>query len=150
MRGIRRTLRSKPSRKKPTTAELSSKVLEHLPNPLAGASDRAILLVGFAAELGRSELIALQLTDIERRAGNVLIHLGHSKSDQEGKGTALPVPNGRKPRPVEALDAWLAAAKITSGPVFREVDRHDRVGDGPLSGRSNRADRQAGDQRREP
>lgn len=136
MRGIRRTLRSKPTRKKPTTAELLAKVLAHLPNTLAGIRDRAILLVGFAAALRRSELIALQLEEIERRAGGVLVHLGHSKSDQEGKGTSLPVPNGRKLRPVEALDAWLAAAKITSGPVFREVDRHGRVGAGPLSGRS--------------
>lgn len=54
--------------------------------------------------LRRSELIALQLADIERRAGGV-----------------------RKLRPVEALDARLAAAKIISGPVFREVDRHGRV-----------------------
>nr|WP_247506035.1 site-specific integrase [Bradyrhizobium sp. 1] len=64
------------------------------------------------------------------------MRLGHSKSDQEGRGTELPVPNGKKLRPVEALDAWLAAAKITSGPVFREVDRHGRVGAGGLSGRS--------------
>lgn len=136
MRGIRRTLRTKPTRKKPTTAELLSKVLEHLPKALAGVRDRAILLVGFAAALRRSELIALQLEDIERRAGGILIHLGHSKSDQEGKGTDLPVPNGKKLRPVDALDAWLSAAAITSGPVFLEVDRHGRVGAGPLSGRS--------------
>ncbi|UPJ55425.1 site-specific integrase [Bradyrhizobium sp. 192] len=136
MRGIRRTLRSKTTRKKPTTAGLLSKVLEHLPNTLAGVRDRAILLVGFAAALRRSELIGLQLDDIERRAGGVLVHLGHSKSDQEGKGTTLRVPNGKKLRPVDALDAWLAAAAITGGPVFREVDRHGRVGAGPLSGRS--------------
>lgn len=136
MRGIRRTLRSKPTRKKPTTAALLSKVLEHLPTTLAGVRDRAILLVGFAAALRRSELIALQLEEIERRAGGVMIRLGHSKSDQEGKGTELPVPNGKKLRPVEALDAWLAAAKITAGPVFREVDRHGRVGAGALSDRS--------------
>ncbi|MCK1393940.1 hypothetical protein [Bradyrhizobium sp. 1] len=44
--------------------------------------------------------------------------------------------SGAKLRPpVEALDAWLAAAKITGRP-FREVDRHGRVGAGALSGRS--------------
>ncbi|MBR0855470.1 site-specific integrase [Bradyrhizobium liaoningense] len=136
MRGIRRTLRSKTTRKKPTTAALLSKVLEHLPRTLAGLRDRAILLVGFAAALRRSEVVAIQLKEIERRAGGVLIHLGHSKSDQEGKGTEIPVPNGKHLRPVEALDAWLAAAGITSGPVFREVDRHGRVGANALSDRS--------------
>ena len=121
MRGIRRTLKSKTIRKKPTTAELLSKVLEHLPKTLARIRDRAILLVGFAAALRRSELIALQLEDIERRAGGVLIHLGHSKSDQEGKGTGLPVPNGKKLRPVEALDTWLTAAKRTGLPRSRST-----------------------------
>lgn len=136
MRGIRRTLRSKPVRKKPTTAELLSSVIERLPETTAGLRDRAILLVGFAAALRRSELVALQFPDIERRAGGVLIHLERSKSDQDGKGVALPVPNGKKLRPVEALDAWLAAAGITEGPVFREVDRHGRVGAAALSDRS--------------
>lgn len=136
MRGIRRTLQSKPTRKKPTTAALLSKVLEHLPNTLAGLRDRALLLVGFAAALRRSELVGIQLEEIERRPGGVLIHLDHSKSDQEGKGTAIPVPNGKQLRPIEALDAWLEAAGITSGPVFREVDRHGRVGAGALSDRS--------------
>lgn len=136
MRGIRRTLRSKPVRKKPTTAGLLAKVLEHLPKTLAGIRDRAILLVAFAGALRRSEVVALQLEDIERRPNGILLHLDHSKSDQEGKGAALPVPNGRELRPVEALDAWLTAAGITSGPVFREVDRHGRVGTGALSDRS--------------
>jgi integrase len=80
--------------------------------------------------------VAIQLEEIERRAGGVLVHLGRSKSDQEGKGTEIPVPNGKQLRPVEALDAWLTAASITSGPVFREVDRHGRVGAGALSDRS--------------
>lgn len=136
MRGIRRTLRSKPTRKKPTTAGLLSKVLEHLPNTLAGLRDRALLLIGFAAALRRSELVGIQLEEIERRPGGVLIHLNQSKSDQEGKGTVIPVPNGKRLRPIEALDAWLTAAGIASGPVFREVDRHGRVGAGALSDRS--------------
>ncbi|MFT4117479.1 site-specific integrase [Bradyrhizobium sp.] len=136
MRGIRRTLRSKPTRKKPTTAALLSKVLETLPNTLAGLRDRAILLVGFGAALRRSELIALQLEEIDRRPAGILIRLASSKSDQEGKGTEIPVPNGKTLRPVEALDAWLAAAGIAAGAVFREVDRHGRVGARALSGRS--------------
>ena len=32
-------------------------------------------------------------------------------------------------RPVAAYEAWIAAAAITSGRVFRCVDRHGRVGD---------------------
>lgn len=136
VRGIRRTLRSKPTRKKPTTTALLAAVLGHLPKTIAGVRDRALVLVAFGGTLRRSELVALQLEDIERRNGGILLHLDHSKSDQDGKGAALPVPNGTKLRPVEGLDAWLSAAGITSGPVFREVDRHGRVGASALSGRS--------------
>lgn len=132
MRGIRRALRSKPTRKAPATAELMSKVLEHLPKTLAGLRDRAILLVAFAGALRRSELVALHVHHIERRARGIVLHIDESKTDQEGKGEQLPVPNGRTLKPVAALDAWLEAAGITSGPVFRSVDRHGRVGAGAL------------------
>jgi site-specific recombinase XerD len=42
----------------------------------------------------------------------------------------LPFPSGGKLRPVQALDTWLAAAGITEGPLFRNVDRHGHVGQG--------------------
>ena len=45
---------------------------------------------------------------------------------------------GRNPRtdPVAALEAWLDAARISTGPLLREVDRGGRVGNGRLSDRS--------------
>jgi len=132
MRGIRRALRSKPTRKAPATAELLSKVLEHLPKILAGLRDRAILLVAFAGALRRSELVALHVHHIERRPRGIVLHIDGSKTDQEGKGEQLPVPNGQTLKPVAALDAWLEAAAITEGPIFRSVDRHGRVGAGAL------------------
>ena len=39
------------------------------------------------------------------------------------------MPNGRKLKPVEALDAWLNAAAITQGPIFRRVMRGGRLGE---------------------
>lgn len=136
MRGIRRSLGAKPTRKAPTTAELLGRVLHNLPKTLQGLRDRAILVVSFAAALRRSELVALHVHHIERRSRGIVIHIDGSKTDQEGKGEQLPVPNGRQLRPVDALDAWLEAAGITEGPIFREVDRHGKVGLTPLSGRS--------------
>lgn len=109
-------------------------MLECLPNTLAGLRDRAILLIAFAAALRRSELVALHVDSIERRARGILLHLGATKTDQEGKGTVLPVPNGRFLKPVEALDAWLAAAGITEGPLFRPIDKYGNVGVDALSG----------------
>jgi len=37
------------------------------------------------------------------------------------------IPRGYKLRPVEAVQTWLAAAEISSGPVFRAVTRGGRV-----------------------
>lgn len=136
MRGIRRSLGSRPVRKAPTTAELLARILPHLPEGLQGLRDRALLLLAFAAALRRSELVALHVHHIERRARGIVVHIDGSKTDQEGRGEQLPVPNGRELRPVDALDAWMRAASITDGPIFREVDRHGRVGAVALSDRS--------------
>ena len=119
-------------RKAPATAELLSKVLAHLPNTLAGLRDRALLLVAFAGALRRSELVDLKVNNIERRARGIVLHIEASTTDQEAKGEALPIPSGKQLRPVDALDAWLAAAGITEGPIFRSVDRHGRVGQAAL------------------
>jgi len=65
-----------------------------------------------------------------------VLHIKGSKTDQEGKGEQIPVPDGRELRPVDALEAWLQAASISEGPIFREVDRHGKVGLIPPSDRS--------------
>jgi integrase len=59
----------------------------------------------------------------------------HSKTDQEGQGQTIAIPRGYRLRPVEHRQAWLAAAAITAGPVFRPTIGN-RVADGPLSGYS--------------
>jgi site-specific recombinase XerD len=136
MRGIRRTIGNKALRKAPATAAAIATMLETLPNNLMGQRDRALLLIGFAAALRRSELVALNVDDIERVAGGALLHIRRSKTDQEGKGQVVPLPAGRKLKPLAALDAWLTSAKIVDGAIFREVDRHGRVGVGALSDRT--------------
>ena len=38
-----------------------------------------------------------------------------SETDQTGEGQEVAIPRGYKPRPVEAVQTWLAAAEISSG-----------------------------------
>jgi site-specific recombinase XerD len=90
--------------------------------------DKALILIGFAAALRRSELVALTLADVERAPDGIVLHIRRSKSDQDGQGDQIAVPNGRKLKPVEALDAWLEAAAITQGPIFRRVIKGGRLG----------------------
>ena len=136
MRGIRRSIGKRQVKKAPATAEVLRPVIDALPAGLAGIRDRAILLFGFAAALRRSELVDLNVNDVEFRPKGMLLELGQTKTDQDGKGVKIPVPRGRGLRPVDALEAWLQASGITEGPIFREVDRHGRLGAQRLSDRS--------------
>jgi len=97
--------------------------------------DRAILLVGFATACRRSELVGLEVADVVLSRAGATITLRRSKTDQEGAGRKIGVPWGSSPElcPLKALQAWQDAAGITTGPLFRAVDRHGNVGDRALS-----------------
>lgn len=135
-RGIRRRIGVAPVQKAPATARAIGAMLEHIPEGLTGLRDRAILLLGFAAALRRSEIVELNVSDLEFSPDGVLVHIRKSKTDQEGQGATIAVPRGGKLRPVDAIEAWLATSKIDAGPCFRPIDRHGRVNPHALSDRS--------------
>ena len=136
VRGIRNRLGSKVDRKAPATAETVKKILKRCPDTLIGRRDAALIALGFAAALRRSELVALEVSDLERTPEGVIVHIRKSKTDQEGAGHMVPVPAGSKLRPVQALDAWLSAAAITAGPLFRPIGKGGRVGAAALTDHS--------------
>ena len=139
--GIRREHGTRPARKRPlVTADLRS-VIAALPDNLLGMRDRALLLIGFASALRRSELASLVIGDcpghrVAFTDNGLLIELGRSKSDQEGSGLIIGIPFGSRVLtcPVRALRAWVEAAGITSGPVFRGVSRHGHIGSAAITG----------------
>lgn len=135
--GIRRTLGTRPVQKAPATAEVMAELLAHVPKSGAtGLRDRALLLIGFGGAFRRSELVAVDVADLEFRREGVLIHLGATKTDQEGQGGLKPIPNGTKLKPVAALRAWLELAAIVDGPVFRRIRRGGHVTAERLTDRS--------------
>lgn len=127
LRGVRRTLGVAPVAKAPAAAEIVARMVRKLPDTLAGKRDRALLLLGFAAALRRSELVALDISDLRRTAEGVFLHISRSKTDQDGQGADIAVPTGGKLGVIAALDGWLAAAAIADGPLFRAVSRHGSV-----------------------
>lgn len=138
--GIRRTHGRPPRKKRALVIEDLRRVLAKLPATSAGTRDRALLLVGFAGALRRSELAILSVEgedagDVYCRfvSGGLEVHILRSKGDQLGEGAVLAIPYGRKDCPVSALQAWIKAAEIRSGPIFRAVDRHGRLGDVAMS-----------------
>lgn len=100
-----------------------------------GVRDVAIILVGFASALRRSELAALALADIEARPDGVLLHVRRSKTDPGGRGQIVAVAHGRHPHtdPIAALNRWLAFRGLAPGPVFTSMRTHQLTGD-PISG----------------
>jgi integrase len=78
-------------------------------------------------------LVALNVEDVEFGDDGLVVSIRRSKADQEGVGRQVGIPYGSTDRcPVTALRRWLAAAHITTGPVFRRVDRHGHLGTGRL------------------
>lgn len=139
-RGIRRTHAARPNRKRALVIAELRKVVQALPDSLQGVRDRAVLLIGYAGALRRSELVAVAMDGsgehhIEEVADGLVIRLGRAKADQEAAGTLIAIPFGSHAEtcPVRAYRAWIAAAGLTTGHVFRSIDRHGRLSDGPMS-----------------
>jgi integrase len=103
-------------------------MLDVCPDTLRGKRDRALLALGFAGAFRRSELVALTVADLAEVVDGLRVTIRHSKTDQEGQGQEIAIPRGSRLRPVEAVQAWLAAAGITEGPIFRAINRGGRVG----------------------
>jgi site-specific recombinase XerC len=103
----------------------------------AGLRDRALLLVGFALALRRSELVAIRVEDLEPHRDGMLVTLNRSKTDQHGRGHTFPLAHSENPRayPVAALRAWITHAQLTEGPIARRLSRTGRVL-GPLTAQS--------------
>jgi site-specific recombinase XerD len=66
---------------------------------LQAARDRALLMIGFAGALRRSELVNLDVEDIVKTREGIILSLRWSKTDQEGQGTEIAIPKGRNRRP---------------------------------------------------
>ena len=100
-----------------------------LPGTRVGLSDRALLLLGFAGAFRRSELVALDVADLEFSSAGLAVTLRKSKTDQEGRSRRIGIPYGSSDKtcPVRSLQAWLETARIVDGAVFRSLDKFQRV-----------------------
>lgn len=114
--GIVRARGARPAQKQALAASDLKRMLRTLPQTLTGRRDRAILLLGFAACLRRSELAALTLADVEITSAGAAVTIARSKTDQAGHGLVKGVPRSRKSTcPVAALEGWLAVRPPGSG-----------------------------------
>ena len=80
--------------------------------------DRAILALGLASALRRSELVALQLADVRLVKEGAWLTIRSSKTDQDGEGQIIAIPNGNTILTVARLKAWLAVRGQSPGPLL--------------------------------
>lgn len=132
LKGIRRGGSRARRQMRPLLAEQVMAAVEDTGTDMRGLRDRALLLIGFAGAFRRSELVALDVEDCGMRGRDLIVRLRRGKTDQEGEGREVVLPNGKAICPVRALKAWLRKAQIQSGPVFRRVGRDGLVGSARL------------------
>lgn len=137
MEGIRRT-HGQPKRKaKALRLEHIAQMvnhLRHLPDSKKKHRDMALLLTGFFGAFRRSELVAIQVSDLVWEPEGLIIRLPRSKTDQQATGLARALPFGASSCcPAKAVKMWLESADFASGPLFRPVNRWEQVHEKPLN-----------------
>lgn len=142
VRAVPRQRRRKSA--KAVTGDVLAKLLATCESDsLRDRRDRAILMVAFASGgRRRSEIAALRTEQlsveapIEQKDGpplpSLAIHLGRTKTTSGDQDEVVYVTG----RPVEALAAWMAAAKIDKGSVFRGIGRWGTLSRRPLDPQS--------------
>ena len=109
-------------------AELSEETGE-----VRGLRDAAIVAVASDALLRVSEIAALDVADVNLDQQTVVIRRSKTDQEQEGSVQFLGKPT------VERIRAWLQAAGLTEGALFRALTRSGRVYGERLSPRSMRS-----------
>lgn len=127
--GIRRKHGRPPVQKEAVLAEDILAMTATLPFDLRGLRDRAILLIGFAGGLRRSEIVSLDVArdDTPDSGGWIQIEDAGAVLFLRGKTGWREVEIGRgstdQTCPVHAIEQWLRFARINFGPIFVRTTR---------------------------
>jgi integrase len=135
LKGIRRTKGTAQTQAKPLLRDDLFIVLDAIGDSLKDVRDKALLLLGFAGGFRRSELVGLNIADLEFARHGLIVNLRHSKTDQVGEGRKIGIPHGRtKHCPVKAVEAWLQRSSLSEGAIFHPISRHGHMTLQRLSG----------------
>jgi integrase len=127
---LSRELGVRPKKKHAADDEILRRVLAVLGSDLVSVRDRALILLTWWGAFRRSEVIALDVLDLTRAPKGLVVTVKKSKTDQRQKGEDVPIfySNQADFCPVRAVDAWLAAADIVAGAIFRRLGRRQKLG----------------------
>ena len=138
LRGLARLKGSSARRVEALREHHIEAMLELCPDSLIGNRDAAIIAVGFAAALRRSEICSLMVDDLEFLEPDeddeerMWLTIRQSKTDQQGKGQRVAILDGRVIRPIKRLRVWMENSGITQGPVFQTMKRGGHLRGKPM------------------
>lgn len=112
-------------------------ILRQIPATPKGIRDKALLIIGFAAGLRRSEIVGLDIADLSFVPQGMTLTLRQSKTDRLREGRIIAIPFGRTATcPVQIAKDWLALLQDDNGPLFRPIAKGGHIGDSRLSDRT--------------
>lgn len=137
VRGIRREKRlERPTKKHPADGDILRDMLRGIVgDDIRGVRDRALLAIGMGGAFRRSELVALQFSDVKQVPAGLEILIPFSKADQLGDGELVVIPERPRIAAVALLRVWIEAAMIVDGPLFRKLTPQGRLTAKPMSDR---------------
>lgn len=123
-RGLRRIIGAAPRRQaRPLTTDDIRQIVEHIDRTsLLGVRDAAMILLGFASALRRSELAALTLADVAFKPGGVMLTIRRSKTDQYADGQSVAVVHGQ--HATTAAVAGVALDRIAAQTRHKRLHPH--------------------------
>ena len=127
---VKNALKMAPEEAPPLLVRHLEKIVSRMPatEPIA-MRDKALLLIGWAGALRRSEIAALDRKDAVFTPEGIMLTIRSSKTDQDGHGERIPIEPASNPDlcPVAALRAWIENAGIDwvfyggESPLFRRT-----------------------------
>ena len=120
----RSTSEKKHGQAKPVLWEESESIAKNIVSKkMTGLRDAAIFMASSDALLRRSEVVAINVEDIEYDDSIALLHIRKSKSDQTGKGAVMFLGE----LTTEYIQRWIRFAEIDSGALFRPIYKENVV-----------------------
>jgi site-specific recombinase XerD len=100
--------------------------------------DKSIVLIGFSGGFRRSEIVSLDIEDLDFVSEGLKITIRKSKTDQFGEGSlkALPYFNNQEYCPVINLKKWIKISKIENGALFRRFNKGSKLSEKRLTDQS--------------
>ena len=126
--GIKRKMGIKQTSKKPILINDLKLIIDAInqdKNEFKKFQNKALILIGFSGGFRRSELVSIELEDIDFVNEGVKIIVKRSKTDQTGLGMikAIPYFENKNYCPVISLKEWIDYSKNNSGKIFKISDK---------------------------